>query len=136
MFMFSELGFLHLKTAAGLVGRVEAKLVSLRRIRGVVCGNWGKVSEHKNALFSIMATSRVSGVPFHRQEGEAEVRGAGEVCHDGVPQEDPGGGDGQGAVLVFAGQGGVTWPWLKCCSLPQEGSSRAGETVETAAGCP
>ena len=46
-------------TAAGVVGRVEVKLVSLGRLRGVVCGNWGEVSEDTHALLSIMATSRV-----------------------------------------------------------------------------
>ena len=43
----------------GQVGRVEAKLVSLGHIRGVVCGNWGEGSEDTHTLLNIMATSRV-----------------------------------------------------------------------------
>ena len=44
----------------GQVGKVEAKLVSLGSIRGLVCGNWGEVSEDTHALLDIMATNRVS----------------------------------------------------------------------------
>ena len=41
------------------MGRVEAKLVSLGSVRGIVCGNWGEVSEDTHALLNIMATQRV-----------------------------------------------------------------------------
>ena len=43
----------------GEVGRVESKLVSLGSVRGVVCGNWGEVSEDTHALLHTMAVSRV-----------------------------------------------------------------------------
>ena len=50
----------HWIIAVGQVGKVEAKLVSLGSIRGLVCGNWGEVSEDTHALLDIMATNRVS----------------------------------------------------------------------------
>ena len=43
----------------GKVGRVEAKLVSLGNVRGIVCGQWGEVSEDMHALLHAMAVSRV-----------------------------------------------------------------------------
>ena len=43
----------------GEVRRVEAKLVSLGTLHGVVCGNWGEVSEDTHALVAALATSRV-----------------------------------------------------------------------------
>ena len=43
----------------GEVGRVEAKLMSLGEVRGIVCGNWGEVSEDTHALLHTMALSRV-----------------------------------------------------------------------------
>ena len=43
----------------GEVGRVEAKLLSLGSIRGIVCGNWGEVSEDTHSLLKTMAESRV-----------------------------------------------------------------------------
>ena len=43
----------------GEVGRVEAKLISLGTVRGIVCGNWGEVSEDTHALISALANSRV-----------------------------------------------------------------------------
>ena len=43
----------------GEVGRVEAKLVSLGKVQGIVCGNWGEVSEDTHALLHTMAVSRV-----------------------------------------------------------------------------
>ena len=46
-------------TGEGQVGRVEAKLLSLGNVRGVVCGNWGEVSEDTHALLHIMAVNRV-----------------------------------------------------------------------------
>ena len=46
-------------TPVGEVGRVEAKLVSLGKIRGIVCGNWGEVSEDMHALLHLMAKNRV-----------------------------------------------------------------------------
>ena len=46
-------------TDAGTVGRVEANLVSLGCVRGVVCGAWGEVSEHTHALLQALTTSRV-----------------------------------------------------------------------------
>ena len=46
-------------TGEGQVGRVEAKLLSLGNVRGVVCGNWGEVSEDPHALLHIMAVNRV-----------------------------------------------------------------------------
>ena len=42
-----------------VVGRVEAKLVSLGTLCGVVCGKWGDVSEDTKALVSALANSRV-----------------------------------------------------------------------------
>ena len=44
--------------APGMVGRVEAKLVSLGALRGIVVGNWGEVSEDTHALLSTLATNR------------------------------------------------------------------------------
>ena len=43
----------------GEVGRVEAKLVSLGKVRGLVAGQFGEVSEDTHLLVSAMATSRV-----------------------------------------------------------------------------
>ena len=40
-------------------GRVEAKLVSLGKVRGLVAGQFGEVSEDTHLLVSAMATSRV-----------------------------------------------------------------------------
>ena len=44
----------------GQVGKVEAKLVSLGKIRGLVYGKGGEVSDDTHALLDIMATNRVS----------------------------------------------------------------------------
>ena len=41
-----------------MVGRVEAKLVSLGALRGIVVGNWGEVSEDTHTLLSTLATNR------------------------------------------------------------------------------
>ena len=65
----------------GEVGRVEAKLVSLGTLRGLMCGNWGEVSEDTHALVSALATSRirVAGPSWGRrgrlraEEGERAV---------------------------------------------------------------
>jgi hypothetical protein len=46
-------------TAEGEVGRVESKLVELGEVQGLVCGNFGEVSEPTHALIDAMATSRV-----------------------------------------------------------------------------
>ena len=46
-------------TALGEVGRVESKMVELGEVRGVVCGNWGEVSEQTHLLIAALATSRV-----------------------------------------------------------------------------
>ena len=43
----------------GEVGRVEAKLVSLGKVEGVVAGQFGEVSEATHALVAALATSRV-----------------------------------------------------------------------------
>ena len=43
----------------GEVGRVERKLVELGDVRGIVCGNFGEVSEDTHLLLAAMATSRV-----------------------------------------------------------------------------
>ncbi len=43
----------------GEVGRVERKLVELGEIKGLVCGNFGEVSEATHELPATMATSRV-----------------------------------------------------------------------------
>ena len=43
----------------GEVGRVERKLVELGEIKGLVCGNFGEVSEATHQLLAVMATSRV-----------------------------------------------------------------------------
>ena len=42
----------------GEVGRVEAKLVSLGKVEGVVAGQFGEVSEATHALVAALATSR------------------------------------------------------------------------------
>ena len=46
-------------TPEGQVGRVEAKLLSLGEVKGVVAGQWGEVSEDVHALLDTMATNRV-----------------------------------------------------------------------------
>ena len=46
-------------TAEGEVGRIESKMVELGTVEGIVCGNWGEVSEPTHALIAAMATSRV-----------------------------------------------------------------------------
>ena len=46
-------------TAPGQLGRVEAKLVSLGEVRGLVAGAWGEVSDDVHGLLDAMATSRV-----------------------------------------------------------------------------
>ena len=43
----------------GRVGKVEAKLISLGSVKGIVCGQWGEVSEDLHALLHAMAVSRV-----------------------------------------------------------------------------
>ena len=43
----------------GQIGRAEAKLLSMGTVRGLVCGNWGEVSEDTHALLNILATNRV-----------------------------------------------------------------------------
>ena len=49
-------------SVAGEVGRVEAKLVSLGTLRGIVFGNWGEVSEDTHALIHALTKSRASVV--------------------------------------------------------------------------
>ena len=46
-------------TPKGEVGRVEAKMVELCPVKGIVCGNFGEVSESTHKLIAAMATSRV-----------------------------------------------------------------------------
>ena len=46
-------------TQPGQTGRVEAKLISLGTLRGLVCDNWGEVSEDTHALIAALADSRV-----------------------------------------------------------------------------
>ena len=43
----------------GEIGRVEAKLVSLGKVRGLVACQFGEVSEDTHLLVSAMVTSRV-----------------------------------------------------------------------------
>ena len=65
----------------GVVGRVEAKLVSLGEVKGVVAGQFGEVSEDTHALIAALATSRVrvAGVTRGRrgrwrtEEGERAI---------------------------------------------------------------
>ena len=45
--------------AEGEVGRVEAKLVSLGELKGIVAGNFGEVSTDTHDLIAALATSRV-----------------------------------------------------------------------------
>ena len=45
--------------AEGVVGRVEAKLVSLGELRGIVAGNFGEVSTDTHDLIAALATRRV-----------------------------------------------------------------------------
>ena len=47
-------------TEEGQFGRVESKLVELGEVQGLVCGNWGEVSEAFHALIAALATSQVS----------------------------------------------------------------------------
>ena len=49
-------------SVAGEVGRVEAKLVSLGTLRGIVFGNWAEVSEDTHALIHALTKSRASVV--------------------------------------------------------------------------
>ena len=46
-------------TAEGEVGRVEAKLVAMGEVRGLVAGNFGEVSTDTHTLVAAMANSRV-----------------------------------------------------------------------------
>ena len=65
----------------GVVGRVEAKLVSLGQVQGLVAGQFGEVSEATHALIAALATSRVrvAGVTRGRrghwrtEEGERAI---------------------------------------------------------------
>ena len=43
---------------AGVVGRVEAKLLSFPKVEGIVFGNWGEASEATHKLVDMLATSR------------------------------------------------------------------------------
>ena len=43
----------------GAVGRVEAKLLELGHVEGIVAGQFGEVSEATHALLAALATSRV-----------------------------------------------------------------------------
>jgi hypothetical protein len=52
------------------VGRVECKLVQLGEIHGLVCGNFGEVSQPMHNLVAAMATSRVRVAgPTRRRRG-------------------------------------------------------------------
>ena len=65
----------------GAMGRVEAKLLELGQVEGVVAGQFGEVSEATHALLAALATSRVriAGVTRGRrgrmrsEEGERAV---------------------------------------------------------------
>ena len=65
----------------GTVGRVEAKLLELGHVEGLVAGQFGEVSEATHALLAILATSRVriAGVSrgkrkhMRSEEGERAV---------------------------------------------------------------
>ena len=46
-------------TPEGQVGRVESKLVELGEISGLVCGNFGEISQPFHNLVAALATSRV-----------------------------------------------------------------------------
>ena len=50
---------IHNKTPRGQVGRVESKLVELGEVQGMVCGNFGEVSQALHNLIAALATSRV-----------------------------------------------------------------------------
>ena len=50
---------LHGGAQEGGIGRVENKLISLGPVQGIVCGNFGEVSESTHHLVAAMATSRV-----------------------------------------------------------------------------
>ena len=50
---------LYNRTPEGQVGRVESQLVELGEVQGLVCGNWGEVSEAFHTLIAALATSRV-----------------------------------------------------------------------------
>ena len=52
---------LYYGTEEGQVGKVESKLVELGKVQGLVCGNWGEVSEPFHALVSALATSSQGG---------------------------------------------------------------------------
>ena len=47
------------KMPKGAVGRVEEKLISLRKIAGIVLGNFGEVSQATHSLLAALASSRV-----------------------------------------------------------------------------
>ena len=49
---------LHGGLQPGVVGRVEAKLLTFPPVRGIVFGNWGEVSEDTHRLVDALATSR------------------------------------------------------------------------------
>ena len=61
-------------TPEGQVGRVENKLLELGEVQGLVCGNWGEVSEPFYALIAELATSRRRVGRMINQRGRGRLR--------------------------------------------------------------
>ena len=81
---------------AGVVGRVEAKLLSFPKVEGIVFGNWGEASEATHKLVDMLATSRARVA-----EPQTSRRG-GESTSSQSYQEDTLSSRGQGPVLLPA----------------------------------
>ena len=69
---------LHGGLEPGVVGRVEAKLLTFPPVRGIVFGNWGEVSEDTHKLVDVLATSRAKVA-----EPQSSRRG-GNLTEEGV----------------------------------------------------
>ena len=84
---------------------MEAKLVSLGSVKGVVSGDWGEVSEHTHALLQAMTMSRVrvAGPSTGRRGLERTEEGERSIII-GYPLQNSWRCRCQGSGLLFIGK--------------------------------
>ena len=58
----------------GRICRVEAKLVSIGKLLGIVAGNFGEVSSHTDELIAVLATSKVKKAGLGRCQASSLLR--------------------------------------------------------------
>ena len=76
------------------MGRVESKLVELGEVQGIVCGNFGEVSQALHNLVAALATSRVGTIK--RKKRNHEKRTGRTVGGSVINQAEIGCGRGEG----------------------------------------